>query len=131
MINGYAYLTLMVNNQDEALAYYQEKIGLEVRQDLPFGPDVRWVTVAPKGVMFPEISLTQASSEATRAAVGKQTGDYVVFVLTTENADAYHSELSAKGVDVQGAPEDMPWGRFFSFKDLYGNMIDVLQPTMR
>ena len=129
MINGYAYLTLMVNNQDEALAYYQEKIGLEVRQDVPFGPDVRWLTVAPKGVMYPEISLVQPSSDATRAAVGKQAGDYVMFVLTTEDADAFHSELTAKGVDVQGAPENMPWGRFFSFKDLYGNLIDVLQPV--
>ena len=129
MINGYAYLTLLVNNQDEALAYYQEKIGLEVRQDIPFGPDVRWLTVAPKGVMYPEISLVQPSSDATRAAVGKQAGDYVMFVLTTEDADAFHSELTAKGVDVQGAPENMPWGRFFSFKDLYGNLIDVLQPV--
>ena len=130
MINGYAYLTLMVSNQDEALAYYQEKIGLEVRQDIPFGPDIRWVTVAPKGVMFPEISLTQSSNDSTRAVVGQQTGDHVVFVLTTADADAFHSELSAKGVNVQGAPEDMPWGRFFSFKDLYGNVIDVLQPAL-
>jgi predicted enzyme related to lactoylglutathione lyase len=131
MINGYAYLTLMVKNQDEALKFYQEKLGLEVRQDVPFGPDIRWVTVAPKGVMFPEISLNVPQSEAARAAIGKQTGDYVTFVMTTEDVDAYHKELTAKGVDVQGEPENVPWGRFFSFKDLYGNLIDVLQPAFR
>ena len=131
MINGYAYITLMVSDQDEALAYYQEKIGLEVRQDLPFGPDIRWVTVAPKGVMFPEISLTQPSSDATRAVIGQQTGDTVVFVLTTDNADMYHTELTAKGVNVLGEPESLPWGKHFFFKDLYGNLIDVLQPAMR
>jgi predicted enzyme related to lactoylglutathione lyase len=129
MINGYAYMTLLVNNQDEAVAFYQEKIGLEVRQDVPFGPDIRWVTVAPKEVAYPEISLSLPSSEATKAAVGKQTGDYVTLVLTTTDADAFHAKLKGNGVNVISEPENVPWGRFFSFKDLYGNTIDVLQPA--
>lgn len=131
MIDGYAYITLLVNDQDEALKYYQEKIGLEVRQDVPFGPDVRWVTVAPKDAAFPEISLSKPSSDATAAAVGKQAGDTVVLVLTTTDADAFHTDLKARGVNLIGEPETVPWGKHFLFKDLYGNLIDVLQPAAR
>jgi predicted enzyme related to lactoylglutathione lyase len=131
MIDGYAYITLLVNDQDEAVKFYQDIVGLEVRMDVPFSPDVRWVTVAPQHAAFPEISLTAPSSDAQRAAVGKQTGDTIVLVLTTPDADAMHANLTAKGVSVVVQPENVPWGRHFSFKDPYGNLIDVLQPAQR
>ena len=131
MINGYAYITLLVNDQDEAIAFYQEKLGLEVRLDVPFSPEERWVTVAPVGASYPEISLTQASSTAQRGAVGQQTADTVMLVLTTEDVERSRAELIGRGVNVVGEVESVPWGRYFSIKDPYGNLIDVLQPTPR
>ena len=131
MINGYAYITLLVNDQDEAIAFYQEKLGLEVRTDVPFSPEERWVTVAPVGAFYPEISLTQASSSAQRGAVGRQTADTVMLVLTTENVVQSRTELVAKGVNVVTDVESVPWGKYFSIKDPYGNLIDVLQPAPR
>lgn len=131
MINGYAYITLLVNDQDEAVSFYQEKLGLEVRMDVPFTPEDRWVTVAPVGAFYPEISLTKASSSAQQGAVGQQTADVVLLVLTTEDVAQSRAELVSKGVNVVSEIETVPWGRFFSLKDPYGNLIDVLQPAPR
>ena len=131
MLNGYAYIMLLVNDQDEALKFYQETLGLELRMDVPFSPEVRWVTVAPNGTFYPEISLIQASSTAQKTAIGQQTGDTTSLVLTTENADESHTELTAKGVNIVSEPENVPWGRQFEIKDLYGNLISILQPAPR
>ena len=131
MINGYAYITLLVNDQDEAIAFYQEKLGLEVRMDVPFSPEERWVTVAPVGALYPEISLTKASNSAQHGAVGQQTADTVMMVLTTEDVVQSRAELVSRGVNVVSELESVPWGRYFSLKDPYGNLIDVLQPAPR
>jgi uncharacterized glyoxalase superfamily protein PhnB len=131
MINGYAYITVLVSNQDQALKFYQETLGLELRMDVPFTPEQRWITVAPVGVDYPEISLDVAASEAQKNAVGKQAGDTALLVLTTDNADQTHADLKAKGVELMGEPENMPWGRQFYLKDLYGNLISILQPAPR
>ncbi|MDX2006131.1 MAG: VOC family protein [Meiothermus sp.] len=131
MVNGTAYITVLVGNQDEAIEFYQEKLGLEVRLDVPFGPKERWVTVAPKGSAGPEFSLVQADSPAKQQAVGRQAGDHVLFVLTTEDVDRDHADLKARGVEVLGDPENLPWGRHFLFRDPYGNVLDLLQPAPR
>ena len=128
MLNGYAYITVLVNDQDEAIKFYQETLGLELRMNVPFSPEVRWVTVAPVGAFYPELSLVKASSEAQKNAVGKQAGDYSAFVLTTENADDSHADFKAKGVSV-GELTDMPWGREFEVKDPSGNTITIMQPA--
>jgi predicted enzyme related to lactoylglutathione lyase len=131
MLNGYAYITVLVSNQDQALKFYQEALGLELRMDVPFSPEERWVTVAPVGADYPEISLEVAVSPAQKNAIGQQTGDAVLMVLTTENADQSHADLTTKGVQVLGEPENVPWGRQFTLKDPYGNLISVLQPAPR
>ena len=130
MLNGYAYITVLVNDQDESIKFYQETLGLELRMDVPFSPEVRWVTVAPHDTFYPELSLVKASSEAQKNAVGKQAGDYVAFVLTTDNADESHAEFKAKGVNV-GELTNVPWGREFEIKDPSGNAITILQPAPR
>jgi predicted enzyme related to lactoylglutathione lyase len=131
MLNGYAYITVLVSNQDQALKFYQETLGLELRMDVPFSPEERWVTVAPVGADYPEISLEVAVSPAQKNAIGQQAGDTVLVVFTTENADQSHADLTAKGVQVLGEPENVPWGRQFALKDPYGNLISVLQPAPR
>jgi predicted enzyme related to lactoylglutathione lyase len=131
MLNGYAYITVLVNDQDEAIKFYQETLGLELRMDLPFSPEVRWVTVAPNGTFYPEISLVKASSVTQKNAIGQQAGDYTALVLTTENADESHAEFSAKGVTILGEPVNVPWGREFEIKDLSGNLITILQLAPR
>ena len=62
-------------------------VGFELRMDVPFSPEQRWVTVAPVGMDYPEISLDMAASESQKNAVGKQAGDTALLVLTTDNAD--------------------------------------------
>src|SRR5439155_13822958 len=54
-----AIVPIVVADQDEALCFYIEKLGLEKRTDVTFGPDMRWLTVAPKGQKKPEIALAK------------------------------------------------------------------------
>lgn len=131
MLNGYAYITLLVKNQDEALKFYQEALGLELRLDIPFSPSERWITVAPEGAAYPEISLVEAKSEAQKQVLGQQAGDYVMLVLTSADADQTYANLQTRGVELLDTPQNVPWGREFQFRDPYGNVISVLQPAPR
>src|SRR5207248_9022462 len=63
IITSLAVISILVEDQDEALGFYTEKLGLEKRADVTFGPGMRWLTVAPCGQRKPEIAL--AKSEAS------------------------------------------------------------------
>ena len=82
-----------ISDQERAVAFYVEKLGLEKRVDLPMGNDYRWVEVAPPG------------AETTIAIVqpppGKSSGNHSTGIgLHTDDIDAYHAELKENGVDV-------------------------------
>ena len=77
MITKLGHVTILVRDQDEALEFYTEKLGLEKRTDVPFGPGMRWLTVAPKGQREVAIVLQQPGGyhdEATRKAMLERVG---------------------------------------------------------
>jgi catechol 2,3-dioxygenase-like lactoylglutathione lyase family enzyme len=115
-----ANVIVPVADQDRALEFYTESLGLEKRVELPFGPDFRWIEVAPSGADT-SIALCPPGPGVTPG--GKQTG----ISLQVEDADAYHAELQARGVDV-----DEEVGRFgegvpptFWLRDPEGNVLQV------
>lgn len=117
-----ANVIIPVADQDQAVEFYTAKLGLEKRVELPFGPDFRWIEVAPPGA---DTSIALCPPGPGVTAGGKQTG----ISLMTEDADAYHSELKARGVDV-----DAEVGRFggavpptFWLRDNEGNILQVTE----
>lgn len=117
-----ANVIIPVADQDRAVGFYTERLGLEKRVELPFGPDFRWIEVAPSGADT-SIALCPPGPEVTPG--GKQTG----ISLQTDDVDAYHAELKARGVDV-----DPEVGRFgdgipptFWLRDPEGNILQVVQ----
>jgi catechol 2,3-dioxygenase-like lactoylglutathione lyase family enzyme len=125
-----------VHDQDEALAFYTEKLGMEVRADvtIPEFGDFRWLTVAPPGqddvaivlmaipgppVMDPE------TADQVRALMAK--GFAGTVFLTTDDINATYDELTGRGVEFTEKPEQRPYGMDSAFRDPSGNSIRLTQ----
>jgi predicted enzyme related to lactoylglutathione lyase len=130
---------LWVHDQDEALAFYTEKVGFEVKADvtLPEMGDFRWLTVGPPSqpdvsvvlmaipgppVMDPE-TAGQVSDLMAKGFAG------TVF-LTTDDCQASYDELKGRGVEFSETPEERPYGIDAGFRDPSGNSIRLTQVTV-
>jgi catechol 2,3-dioxygenase-like lactoylglutathione lyase family enzyme len=125
-----SHAQLWVHDQDEALAFYTEKLGMEVRADvtLPEMDGFRWLTVAPPGQEDVSIVLMaipgppvmdEETREQVRDLMGK--GFAGTAFLSTENCRASYEELKARGVEFVDAPEERPYGIDSGFRDPSGN----------
>ena len=125
-----------VHDQDEALAFYTQKLGMEVRSDvtMPEMGNFRWLTVSPPGQEDIAIVLMAIPGEpvldaATKAQVEELTGKGfagTVF-LTTDDCQASYEELKARGLEFVDAPEERPYGIDAGFRDPSGNHFRLTQ----
>jgi catechol 2,3-dioxygenase-like lactoylglutathione lyase family enzyme len=127
---------LWVHDQDEALAFYTEKLGMEVRSDVTMTEmgDFRWLTVSPAGQEDVAITLMAIpgppvmdaeTSEQVRELVAK--GFAGTVFLTTDDCQASYEELSGRGVEFSEAPEERPYGIDSGFRDPSGNSIRLTE----
>lgn len=108
---------VIVSDQDAALDFYVNTLGWEKRLDNPMGPDMRFITVAPKGA---EMELVLGSTAMYNPADGKGIPNGITLIV--DDVDATYAELSAKNVTFGMKPETMPWGpRGADFQDPDGN----------
>jgi len=127
---------LWVHDQVEALAFYTEKLGMEVRADVTL-PDMggfRWLTVGPPGQEDIAITLMaipgppvmdEAAADQVRALMAK--GFAGTIFLTTDDAQASYEELAARGVEFTETPEERPYGIDSGFRDPSGNSFRLTQ----
>jgi predicted enzyme related to lactoylglutathione lyase len=127
---------LWVHDQDEALAFYTEKLGWEVRSDVTVAAlgDFRWLTVAPPGqedfaVVLMAIPGPPLFEPETVAKIHELMGKGVAgaVFLTTEDCQASYEELKARGVEFTETPEDRPYGIDAGFRDPSGNSFRLTQ----
>ncbi len=127
---------LWVHDQDEALAFYTEKLGWEVRVDatVPELGNFRWLTVGPASqpefavvlMAIPgEPVLDDATAEEVRSLMGK--GFAGTVFLTTDDCEASYAELKARGVEFTEEPTDRPYGVDAGFRDPSGNALRLTQ----
>ena len=127
---------LWVNDQDEALAFYTQKLGMEVRMDVTLAEmgNFRWLTVGPAGQ--PDVSIVlmaiggspimdAETAEQLRSLVAK--GFAGTVFLTTDDCQASYEELRDRGVEFSEQPEDRPYGIDSGFHDPSGNSIRLTQ----
>jgi uncharacterized glyoxalase superfamily protein PhnB len=127
---------LWVQDQDEALAFYTQKLGFEIRADitLPEMGDFRWLTVGPPAQ--PDIAIVlmaipgppvmdAATAEQVRTLMAK--GFAGTVFLTTDDCHATYEELKGRGVEFIDQPEERPYGIDSSFRDPSGNHIRLTQ----
>ena len=127
---------LWVHDQDEALAFYTEKLGFEVRADvtMPEMGDFRWLTVSPAGQEYVTIVLMAIPGapmfdDATRnEVINLMSKGYAGTVfLTTDDCQASYEDYKAKGVEFTETPEDRPYGIDAGFRDPSGNHFRLTQ----
>jgi uncharacterized protein (TIGR02246 family) len=108
MIKDVPLIGVFVNDQEAALSFYTDKLGLKLIQDEAYGPDARWITVSP-AEMGIRIVLKKAEKEHEKAMVGKSDGAPVL-TLGTDDVHAAHERLKKRGVRFLGEPYRYPWG---------------------
>jgi catechol 2,3-dioxygenase-like lactoylglutathione lyase family enzyme len=114
-------VVIPVSDQDRAVAFYVEKLGLEKRTDVPFGNGYNWIEVAPAG--------TETTIAVVPPPPGKPTGNVETGIgLHTDDIDAYHASLKASGVDVDPEVSRMgdPVPPLFWLRDPDGNTLMVV-----
>ncbi len=127
---------LWVHDQDEALAFYTQKLGMEVRADvtMPEMGDFRWLSIGPVGQ--PEVAIVlmaipgapvidDETAAQLRNLVAK--GFAGTLFLTTDDVRASFEDLKARGVEFTEEPEERPYGIDSGFRDPSGNAIRLTQ----
>jgi catechol 2,3-dioxygenase-like lactoylglutathione lyase family enzyme len=123
-----AHIALVVDHYDKAIAYYTQILGFELLEDTPLSETKRWVLVKPKGEGGCALLLAQAANEIQQSRVGNQTGGRVFLFLHTDDFwRDYHSYLK-KEVTFIREPAVETYGTVAVFKDLYGNLWDLIGP---
>ncbi len=108
MIRDVPLTGVFVNDQEAALDFYTDKLGLELIQDEPYGEGSRWITVSPQGSRT-RIVLKRAEKEHEKAMVGNSDGAPVL-TLGTDDVHAAYERLRERGVRFLGEPYRYPWG---------------------
>ncbi len=120
-IEGIAIVSVPVSDQESAKRFYVAKLGFDLLQDNPMGPEQRWVEVRPHG----------ASSGASITLVtwfqSMPPGSCQGLVFKTRDIDSTFRELEARRVDFRLGIEEAPWGRYAVFEDPDGNGLVLMQ----
>lgn len=126
-------ITLVVRDYDEALLFYVEKLGFVLIEDSFIAEqNKRWVVVAPAGseaASTTKLLLARASNATQAERVGDQTGGRVMGFLNTDNFQRDFESYQRKGVEFVRGPNQAPYGMVAVFKDLYGNLWDLIGPA--
>jgi predicted enzyme related to lactoylglutathione lyase len=133
MFNAISRSQIFVLDQDEALDYYVNVLGLEVAADVDLG-FMRWLTVRVPGDPVREILLERPGPPSMDEATAAQVRDLVTkgavggaLFLTTDDAHATFKVLKERGVDVTDEPATRPYGIDFGIRDPFGNAIRIGQ----
>lgn len=124
-----AQLTLVVRDYDEALAFYVGTLGFVLVEDTCIPEQhKRWVVVAPPGDGMTRLLLARAVGDEQCSRIGNQTGGRVFLFLYTDDFWRDFHAYQARGVVFVREPREERYGTVAVFKDLYGNLWDLLQP---
>jgi catechol 2,3-dioxygenase-like lactoylglutathione lyase family enzyme len=129
MYQQIAYVTLLVNDYDEAIKFYTEKLHFNLIENTFLTEKKRWVLVAPPGSSGCSLLLAKASTEEQIKCVGNQSGGRVFLFLYTDNFKIDYQHLIDNGIKIVREPKTEPYGTVAVFQDLYGNLWDLIEPS--
>jgi catechol 2,3-dioxygenase-like lactoylglutathione lyase family enzyme len=122
------HITLLVREYGEAIEFYTQKLDFELVEDTALSQAKRWVLVKPKGEASCALLLAKASDEKQIRQIGNQTGGRVFLFLHTDNFEREYHKLIKHNIEIVRGPVTEPYGRVLVFKDLYGNLWDLIEP---
>lgn len=123
-------VSLVVDDYDDALAFFVGKLGFSLVEDTVVPEQSkRWVVVTPPGASESRLLLAKASNEEQKSRIGSQAGGRVFLFLYTNNFWRDYERYKANGIAFVREPKREPYGMVAVFKDLYGNLWDLLEPS--
>jgi catechol 2,3-dioxygenase-like lactoylglutathione lyase family enzyme len=122
-------VALVVRDYDEAIRFYTDILKFELVEDTPLSPSKRWVIVQPPGTSGCRLLLAKAVGEEQVSRIGNQTGGRVFLFIHTDNFQRDYEFLKSNGVKFVREPSREPYGTVAVFADLYGNLVDLIEPT--
>ena len=125
-----ALIALIISDYDEAIAFFVGRLGFKLVEDT-YQPeqDKRWVVVAPQGNSGSSILLARATTEHQAQFIGDQAGGRVFLFLKTDDFWRDYHAFRERGVEFVREPKQTTYGRVAVFKDLYGNLWDLVEFT--
>jgi catechol 2,3-dioxygenase-like lactoylglutathione lyase family enzyme len=124
-----AHVALVVRDYDEAIDFYVNKLRFILVEDTyQKEQDKRWVIVAPSGSTGATLLLARASKPEQEAFVGNQTGGRVFLFLRTDDFQRDYDRMVSIGIEFVREPKKESYGTVAVFKDLYGNLWDLIGP---
>lgn len=124
-----ALISLLVQDYDEAIAFYTKRLHFVLIEDTPLSPEKRWVVLAPPGNSGCRLLLAKAANEQQQSRVGNQTGGRVFLFLHTDNFDRDYENLRQQQIPIARPARTEPYGKVAVFEDLYGNLWDLIEPV--
>ncbi len=124
-----AHIALLVRDYDEAIQFYTRKLHFNLIEDTVLSETKRWVLVAPKGSGECCLLLAKAANMEQETRIGDQTGGRVFLFLYTDNFWTDYETMVKEGVEFVREPKVETYGTVAVFKDLYGNLWDMLEPV--
>lgn len=124
-----AHIALVVDDYDEAIAFYTNKLDFQLLEDTKLSEEKRWVMVTPSGAKECSLLLAKAANEEQAKSIGNQTGGRVFLFLFTDDFWRDYEKLKARDVVFVRPPHDFDYGTVAVFEDLYGNRWDLIQPN--
>ena len=124
-----AHIAIVVNDYDEAIKFYIEKLHFNLVEDTRLSETKRWVLVRPKGSNECCLLLAKAANEEQKRRVGDQTGGRVFLFLHTDNFERDYQNLLNNQIEVVRPPQIEEYGTVAVFKDIYGNLWDLIEPA--
>ncbi|MFI5188012.1 MAG: VOC family protein [Chitinophagales bacterium] len=123
-----AHIALVVNDYDEAIQFYTQKLHFTLIEDTVLSETKRWVIVSPKGSNECCLLLAKAANEEQKTRIGNQTGGRVFLFLYTDEFWRDYNTMRAGGIEFVREAKVETYGTVAVFKDLYGNLWDLIEP---
>ena len=124
-----AHIAIVVDDYDKAIGFYTEKLHFNLIEDTQLSETKRWVLVRPKGSNECCLLLAKAANEEQKTRVGNQTGGRVFLFLHTDNFERDYQNLLANKIEIIRPPQTEEYGTVAVFKDIYGNLWDLIEPA--
>ena len=124
-----AHIALIVDDYDEAIDFFVNKLHFVLTGDTVLSDTKRWVLVTPPGSVGCSLLLAKAASEEQKKFVGNQTGGRVFLFLYTDNFSRDYQNLLDHKIEIVRPPNVESYGTVAVFADLYGNLWDLIGPS--
>ena len=125
------HIALLVKDYDEAIDFYVNKLSFKLIEDTVLSDSKRWVLVQPPGSSGCCLLLAKAVNERQESSVGNQSGGRVFLFLDTDDFFETYNTMVANGVAFVREPVVEAYGTVAVFKDLYGNLWDLIERNIQ